>query len=483
MGDSVKIGIAPNKEIDMPELPEVETIKSLLKPIVVSHRITSIDVLRKTTILGDIDAFVNGLVGETFTDVTRIGKFLIFHLTNGKVFLSHLRMEGKYYEIDEKEKNTYFARVVFHLDNGKKLCYDDSRCFGIMKLTDETNWKNEKEIAQLGPEPFNVKDVSYLIERTKRTSLAIKSTLLDQTLMTGLGNIYVDEVLYACNINPLTPAKLIKKEEWENIVKESKRILNGAIKAGGSTIRSYHPGKDIDGNFQTKLLAYGQKDNDCQKCHHPMRFIKVNGRGTTYCPICQVKKGLPISVGIFGSIGSGKTEVLNLFNEAGYSTLSSDDIVAELYKKAEIVDSINKLFNLNFVSVVDKGILREHLSIYPNDKKKLERYIHPLVKKEVASFIKLHPLSAIEVPLMFEAKMESMFDVLIAVDANDQVRYERVKQRNVTTGSFLTFLNQYNNRFPVNKRKADFVITNNASREELKKMVNQIISRLQDRQN
>ena len=466
----------------MPELPEVETIKSLLKPIVVSHRIISIDVLRKTTILGDINAFVNGLVGETFTDVSRIGKFLIFHLTNNKVFLSHLRMEGKYYEIEENEKNTYFARVVFHLDNGKKLCYDDSRCFGIMKLTDESHWKSEKEIAQLGPEPFDVKDVSYLIQRTKRTSLAIKSTLLNQTLMTGLGNIYVDEVLYACQINPLTPAKLITKEEWENIVKESQRILNGAIKAGGSTIRSYHPGKDIDGNFQTNLLAYGQKDNDCQKCHHPMKFIKVNGRGTTFCPICQVKKGLPISVGIFGSIGSGKTEVLNLFNEAGYSTLSSDDIVIELYKKPTIIDLINKLFNLNFVDFVDKSILREHLAVYPKDKKKLELFIHPFVKKEVASFIKSHPLSAIEVPLMFEAKMEVMFDVLIAIDADDQIRYERVKQRNTATGSFLTFLNQYDNRFSINKRKADFVIKNNASREELKKMVNQIINILQDRQ-
>src|SRR5574344_1065601 len=130
MGDLAKIGIAPNKEIDMPELPEVETIKTLLKPIVISHQITSIDVLRKTTIQGDIDGFVNGLVGETFTDVTRIGKFLIFHLTNGKVFLSHLRMEGKYYEIEKNEKNTRYARVVFHLDNDKKLCYDDSLCFG-----------------------------------------------------------------------------------------------------------------------------------------------------------------------------------------------------------------------------------------------------------------------------------------------------------------------------------------------------------------
>ncbi len=307
----------------MPELPEVETVKNVLIPIVKGRKILSIDVLRKSTIHGDIDEFKSVLTNQTFLDLSRIGKFLIFHLTSDIVIISHLRMEGKYYEVLEDEENTKYSRVVFHLDNGHKLCYDDSRCFGMMKLTNEQKYKNVKDIAQLGPEPFDIKDVNYLINRTKKSSLPIKSTLLDQTLMTGLGNIYADEVLYASKIHPLTPANKITKKEWETIVKNSVTILNNAITAGGSTIKSYHPGKDIDGNFQTALKAYGKKGEPCERCSAIMRFMKVNGRGTTYCPKCQIQKAEKLKVAIYGRIASGKSTVLSCFAEKGFYTISS----------------------------------------------------------------------------------------------------------------------------------------------------------------
>ena len=229
-------------------------------------------------------------MNETVLDMSRIGKFLIFHLTNEKVLISHLRMEGKYIELLENEDNTKYARVVFHLDNEHKLCYDDSRSFGRMIMSNEKDYLNEKEIAKLGPEPFVVNDVKPLLEKAKRISLPIKSALLSQELITGLGNIYVDEVLFASKIHPLTPAKLITKNEWEKIITESKRILTEAIAAGGSTIKSYHPGKDINGEFQTRLLAYGRNGQKCVSCHAFMRFIKVNGRGTTFCPSVHTVK-------------------------------------------------------------------------------------------------------------------------------------------------------------------------------------------------
>ena len=235
----------------MPELPEVETVKRVLLPIVKERTITKIDVLRKSVVNNKEDDFISYCTNEKFLDITRIGKFLIFHLTNNKVLISHLRMEGKYIELSETEKNTKYARVVFHLDNNHKLCYDDSRSFGRMIINDEANYLKEKEIAKLGPEPFDVSDVTFLINKTKKISLPIKTALLTQTLITGLGNIYVDEVLFASKIHPLTPAKFITKNEWETIIKESKRILTEAIKAGGSTIKSYHPDKDISGEFQT----------------------------------------------------------------------------------------------------------------------------------------------------------------------------------------------------------------------------------------
>lgn len=463
----------------MPELPEVETIRNVLKPIVIGRKILAIDVLRKSTIVGSQEAFKESLANETFLDITRIGKFLIFHLTNHKVFISHLRMEGKYFDILESESNSKYSRVVFHFDNGHKLCYDDSRCFGMMKLTDEEHYLKEKDIAQLGPEPFDIKDETYLLNKYKRINKPIKSTLLDQTIMTGLGNIYVDEVLFATKIHPLTPASLLSKNDCLNIVKESQRILNKAINAGGSTIRSYHPGKDIDGNFQTELLAYGHKDEPCPNCEHIMRFKKVGGRGSTYCPICQIKRGKPLKVAIFGKVSSGKSTVLNLFKESGVATISSDDIVHELYQKEEVIKHINELFHLSKVKL-DLDELRE-IAKDPKNRKKLEKYIHPLVKKELIKFMEgKHDISVCEVPLLYEAKMDDLFDYIIAIDISENKQKARLKARDALHYQELMEINKHH-LLDINKEKADFIIKNDFDIKTLKKEVKGIINTLQSR--
>ena len=126
----------------MPELPEVETIKNLLEPLLKGRKILSIDIIRDCTVVGDSTTFVNELKGKIFNSISRIGKFLIFHLSEDLVIISHLRMEGKFFVLPETSKNTYFARMVFHLDNDQKICYDDSRCFGMMKLSTESEYKN-----------------------------------------------------------------------------------------------------------------------------------------------------------------------------------------------------------------------------------------------------------------------------------------------------------------------------------------------------
>ena len=128
----------------MPELPEVETVKRVLEPIVIGHTINKIDVLRATIVNNQADAFTSYFEKETYQSISRIGKFLIFHLTNNKVLISHLRMEGKYIELLENEPNTKYARVVFHLDNNHKICYDDSRSFGRMLMSDEIYYIKEK---------------------------------------------------------------------------------------------------------------------------------------------------------------------------------------------------------------------------------------------------------------------------------------------------------------------------------------------------
>ena len=468
----------------MPELPEVETIKNVLKTIVINKKIIKIDVLRDSTIVGDTNLFVSSLTNQTFLDVTRIGKYLIFHLTNGLVFLSHLRMEGKYFELDEKESNTKHTRVVFHLNNSKKLIYDDSRCFGILKLSSENNYLNEKEIKVLGPEPFDIENGTYLHEKAKKVKLPIKSFLLDQSVMTGLGNIYVDETLFKSKIHPLTPANFLSKKDFDTILFHAKETLKEAIISGGSTIKSYHPSKDIDGKFQTKLLAYGKKGTVCPSCGATFRFTKVNGRGTTYCPNCQMVRKSQIVVGITGKIASGKSSVAALFKENSIPTFSSDEIVLDLYKNKNVIAKINKAFNLTFSDVVDKTVLRKYLLDNPKDINKLNKIVHPLVKEGIIRQIAQHKKGIIvfEVPLLFEANLENLFDYIIAVDVNKKEQEKRLALRNPLSHLDLKIINS-NNKFEIYKKMVDIIIFNDKDIDHLKDIVNKIINKLRSRLN
>ena len=468
----------------MPELPEVETVKNVLIPIVKNRKILKIDVNRKTIIQGDPVAFCNYFEGETFLNITRIGKFLILHLTNDKVLISHLRMEGKYYELDETEPDSKYARVVFHLDNNKKLCYDDSRTFGIMIATNEKNYKKEKEIAKLGPEPFQIDDVSFLYEASKNKKLPIKTNLLDQSLMTGLGNIYADEVLYASKLHPLTPSYAISKNKWQEIVNNAKEILTTAISLGGSTIKSYHPGKDIDGNFQTRIKIYGKGGETCPICKSTYRFMKVGGRGTTFCPKCQLMMGKPQNIAITGKIASGKSTVLDSFKKRGYDTLSCDEVVKNLYQDKEVTTKIEKLLNVSFNDEkVNKDILRKHLIDNPKDKKILEKYVHDLVKKEVINFLNnsRSDIRVVEVPLLFEAKFDTLFDTIIVSDITNQKQDSLLRSREGNKSLDLKNINS-TNKIDENKNKATYLISNNSSKEDFIKqceeVINKVISRL-----
>ena len=467
----------------MPELPEVETVKNVLLPIVKNRTIKDVEVLRKTIVNNLEKEFISFCKNETFLGITRRGKFLFLHLTHDKVLISHLRMEGKYIELLEDEENTKYARVVFHLDNGHKLCYDDSRSFGRMMMSDEKNYLKEKEVAKLGPEPFEVNDTSRLLEQSKKISLPIKTALLNQTLITGLGNIYVDEVLFASKIHPMTPAKLISKNEWDLIIKESKRILLEAIAAGGSTIKSYHPGKDISGEFQTKLLAYGRNGQKCVSCHAFMRFIKVNGRGTTFCPRCQIKRGAPLKIAIVGKIASGKSTILEEFQKANYCVVSSDQIVHELYKENKVQELIKKRLKIKsekpFVNA-----LREHVSNHPQDLDRLEKIVHPMVKKEINETFKKSrsPLLVAEVPLLFKAKMQDMFDIIIGCDIDEKLQVKRLNIRDQEKSAFLKRINDENNLFDEHRSEIDFIINNNDNlvslRKETKRIINIVLDRL-----
>ena len=271
----------------MPEIAEVETVRRVLKKQILNKKIKEVKVLYQGIIENDVNDFINKLKGETFKDIERKGKWLIF-LTDNYALLSHLRMEGKYFIKNSTEEIVKHEHVIFTFADNTDLRYHDTRKFGRMHLIAKKDAYNSEEISKLGPEVGDKSlTPSYLKEKLKDKKLPIKSLLLDQTIISGLGNIYVNEVLFASKINPLKEGNKITLKECENIVNTSKEIITKAIANGGTTIKSYTSSLGVTGSYQDYLKVHKKENEPCEVCHTPIKNIKVGGRSTYYCPHCQ----------------------------------------------------------------------------------------------------------------------------------------------------------------------------------------------------
>ncbi len=271
----------------MPEMPEVRVVRDTLKKSLVGKRIEKISVLYPRIIEGNRNEFIKKLEGQTFRDVRSIGKWLVFDLGEYS-FLSHLRMEGKYFYEDSDEQVEKHTHVVFYLDGNKSLRYNDVRKFGRMELvkTDEIN--EAESIKKLGLEPDNSNLASnYLIENFKSRNKPIKSVLLDQTIINGLGNIYANEVLFASRINPFREASSISKKEAEAIIKNAREITTKSYEEGGCTIRSYTSSLGVIGHYQDYLSVHGKEGCPCKICGALIKKAKIDGRSAYYCENCQ----------------------------------------------------------------------------------------------------------------------------------------------------------------------------------------------------
>lgn len=271
----------------MPELPEVETVKEVLKRQVLNRTIQKVDIYWNNIIASpDVKTFQTQIQNQKITDIRRRGKWLLFEL-NDYYLLSHLRMEGKYF-LKNDEPVSKHEHVIFHLDNGSQLRYHDTRKFGKMYLLDKKKAMNEKPLNELGLEPWDEGlTVEYLKEKLKNKKLPIKTVLLDQSIIAGIGNIYDDEILFRSKINPKRQANELKNKDLENIIVNTKITLEKAITLGGTTIRSYTSSEGVHGRFQNKLLIHTKEI--CPECGNKVIKIVVGGRGTYYCPKCQKK--------------------------------------------------------------------------------------------------------------------------------------------------------------------------------------------------
>ncbi len=268
----------------MPELPEVQNVVDSLRPLIARRIIQSV-VLRRTDISTPPDAdWARLLTGKRIRAVRRRGKRIYFDLDDGNRFFVHLGMTGRLRFLPCTQADESHTHLIFMLSGRPTatLRFIDPRRFGGIYWEGSTSRDDDS----LGPEPLEMTSQDFAT-RLKSTSRPVKSALLDQRLVAGLGNIYVDEALHLAGIRPTRCSKRLQFIEVERLVQAIRDVLNRAIAAGGSTLRDYVNAVGDAGNFQKRHLVYGRENKPCQTCTTPIRRIVLAGRSTHFCPACQ----------------------------------------------------------------------------------------------------------------------------------------------------------------------------------------------------
>ncbi len=268
----------------MPELAEVRTVAKSLKGKLLHKKIIDINVIYPK-IIEDKSLDIKCLISKSLDDITTYGKYLIFKFNN-LYLISHLRMEGKFFIKTPLEQLEKHEHIIFLMEDNISLRYHDTRKFGRMFITDDIS--KYKGLNKLGLEPFDDKLTStYLLDKFKRKKMPIKEGLLDQSIIAGLGNIYANEVLFYAKINPYKKCEDITKEDAKLIIEGAKKILNDAIKEGGTTIKSYTSSLGVIGHYQDFLMVHKKEGENCKICNTKISREKIKGRSTYYCPKCQ----------------------------------------------------------------------------------------------------------------------------------------------------------------------------------------------------
>ena len=274
----------------MPELPEVETVRRGLEKLILGKKIDSLDIRYPKMIKTDLDQFHKELPGQVIVSMGRRGKYLLFYLTE-KVLISHLRMEGKYFYYPDQVPERKHAHVFIHFEDGGTLVYEDVRKFGTMELLAPELLEAYFLSKKFGPEPTEQDfDLEIFRGALKKSKKPIKSHLLDQTLVAGLGNIYVDEVLWRAKVHPSRTSKSLSAQEARKVHDQTIEVLGQAVEKGGSTIRTYTNAFGENGTMQDFHQVYDKAGQACSRCGFIIEKIQLGGRGTHFCPKCQRRK-------------------------------------------------------------------------------------------------------------------------------------------------------------------------------------------------
>lgn len=269
----------------MPELPEVETVKRDLSPKVTGLKITGLDLTFAGAVRGtSADSLRESLVGRKIVEIGRRAKYLLFRLDDGKTLVIHLKMTGALlWREDNCPGSGPYVRTVIRLDGG---CIDfkDQRKFGSLRIVE-----NEAEfLGGLGPEPLE-KDFTAVVlgQRLKSHSTPIKAAILDQGVLAGMGNMYADEALFAARIHPLKKANELTPDETGRLHRAIKLVLRKGIEMGGASVSNYVRPDGEKGHSHEQFKVAHKSGGTCSRCGGLLSYVKVRGRGTTFCPTCQ----------------------------------------------------------------------------------------------------------------------------------------------------------------------------------------------------
>ena len=270
----------------MPELPEVETIRGQLEKEIVGCTIADVWYDRAKMLRPSAEGFVKGVKGRKVVRVGRRAKLLIFELDGRKYFVCHLRLSGRLLVRQENDKPDDYVHVVLKFKGDKELRFAEARLFGYMQYVRDQGGLDEI-LKKYGPEPLDDLTPNKFYSILQKTARPVKIVLMDQSKISGIGNVYANDALWLAKIHPQTPAKSLSRQQSNKLLKAIEQVFEEGLKYGGASDQWYRQIHGEKGSYQDYFKVYGRTGQECSVCGTKIERIELGGRGTFFCPRCQ----------------------------------------------------------------------------------------------------------------------------------------------------------------------------------------------------
>ncbi len=412
--------------------------------------------------------------GQVVESMGRRGKYLLLLPDRQGLDFSSAEMEGKYFYYPYQVPERKHAHVFFQFEDGGTLVYEDVRKFGTMELLAPDLLEAYFISKKLGPEPseqdFDLQVFQVALDKSKKP---IKSHLLDQTLVAGLGNIYVDEVLWRAQVHPARSSQNLTADEATAIHDQTIAVLGQAVDKGGSTIRTYTNAFGEDGTMQDFYQVYDKAGQECVRCGTIIEKIQLGGRGTHFCPQCKEADGKII--GITGGIASGKSTVTNFLRKKGFQVVDADSLVHQLQKPGgRLFEALVQHFGQEIIlenGELNRPLLASLIFSNPEEQEWSKRIQGKIIREELArlrdQLAQTEEIFFMDIPLLFEQDYVSWFDETWLVYVDRDVQVERLMKRDQLSKDEAEF--RLAAQWPLEKKKylASLVLNNNGNQDQL----------------